>query len=162
MCSHAEDLRTKAEWEGKGTASRTKLLDKLQSECSLTHTLQCKFYCTCSPESKIVGMACEKKVRRQVICNICNILFYQYSTSSLFKLHQIIDLLICQTCWHRGTKGLWMLWNAQKTRLYHSTCHWVHWEQVTVRAVTIHQTHDSVCITIFDPGFNTNLDFKKN
>ncbi|KAI3360680.1 hypothetical protein L3Q82_002545 [Scortum barcoo] len=30
MCSHAEDLRAKAEWEGKGTASRTKLLDKLQ------------------------------------------------------------------------------------------------------------------------------------
>lgn len=32
MCSHAEDLRTKAEWEGKGTVSRTKLLDKLQGE----------------------------------------------------------------------------------------------------------------------------------
>ncbi|KAG8009724.1 WD repeat-containing protein 26 [Nibea albiflora] len=31
MCSHAEDLRSKAEWEGKGTASRTKLLDKLQT-----------------------------------------------------------------------------------------------------------------------------------
>lgn len=31
MCSHAEDLRAKAEWEGKGTASRSKLLDKLQS-----------------------------------------------------------------------------------------------------------------------------------
>uniref|UniRef100_A0A4W5L2R1 CTLH domain-containing protein n=1 Tax=Hucho hucho TaxID=62062 RepID=A0A4W5L2R1_9TELE len=38
MCSHAEDLRAKAEWEGKGTASRTKLLDKLQSECHLTRT----------------------------------------------------------------------------------------------------------------------------
>lgn len=32
MCSHAEDLRAKAEWEGKGTASRSRLLDKLQSE----------------------------------------------------------------------------------------------------------------------------------
>lgn len=32
MCSHAEDLRAKAEWEGKGTASRCRLLDKLQSE----------------------------------------------------------------------------------------------------------------------------------
>ncbi|TNN02086.1 hypothetical protein fugu_009573 [Takifugu bimaculatus] len=31
MCSHAEDLRSKAEWEGKGTVSRTKLLDKLQT-----------------------------------------------------------------------------------------------------------------------------------
>lgn len=31
MCSHAEDLRAKADWEGKGTASRTKLLDKLQN-----------------------------------------------------------------------------------------------------------------------------------
>uniref|UniRef100_A0A6Q2YF80 WD repeat-containing protein 26 n=2 Tax=Esox lucius TaxID=8010 RepID=A0A6Q2YF80_ESOLU len=31
MCSHAEDLRVKADWEGKGTASRTKLLDKLQT-----------------------------------------------------------------------------------------------------------------------------------
>ncbi|EQB78559.1 hypothetical protein CB1_001073042 [Camelus ferus] len=31
MCSHAEDLRAKAEWEGKGTASRSKLLDKLQN-----------------------------------------------------------------------------------------------------------------------------------
>ncbi|XP_048880810.1 WD repeat-containing protein 26-like isoform X2 [Brienomyrus brachyistius] len=31
MCSHAEDLRAKAEWEGKGAASRTKLLDKLQT-----------------------------------------------------------------------------------------------------------------------------------
>ncbi|KAJ0066232.1 hypothetical protein NL108_004113, partial [Boleophthalmus pectinirostris] len=31
MCSHAEDLRAKADWEGKGTASRTKLLDKLQT-----------------------------------------------------------------------------------------------------------------------------------
>ncbi|KFP42228.1 WD repeat-containing protein 26, partial [Chlamydotis macqueenii] len=31
MCSHAEDLRAKAEWEGKGTASRSKLLDKLQT-----------------------------------------------------------------------------------------------------------------------------------
>ncbi|XP_053877570.1 WD repeat-containing protein 26 isoform X1 [Malaclemys terrapin pileata] len=31
MCSHAEDLRVKAEWEGKGTASRSKLLDKLQT-----------------------------------------------------------------------------------------------------------------------------------
>lgn len=40
MCSHAEDLRSKAEWEGKGTASRTKLLDKLQSECSLSHSPQ--------------------------------------------------------------------------------------------------------------------------
>ncbi|XP_037533266.1 WD repeat-containing protein 26 [Nematolebias whitei] len=31
MCSHADDLRAKAEWEGKGPASRTKLLDKLQT-----------------------------------------------------------------------------------------------------------------------------------
>uniref|UniRef100_A0A8C9RBL8 WD repeat-containing protein 26 n=1 Tax=Scleropages formosus TaxID=113540 RepID=A0A8C9RBL8_SCLFO len=31
MCSHAEDLRAKAEWEGKGTTSRCKLLDKLQT-----------------------------------------------------------------------------------------------------------------------------------
>ncbi|XP_019727052.1 WD repeat-containing protein 26 [Hippocampus comes] len=31
MCSHAEDLRAKAEWEGKGTASRCRLLDKLQT-----------------------------------------------------------------------------------------------------------------------------------
>ncbi|KAM9807215.1 WD repeat-containing protein 26 [Syngnathus typhle] len=31
MCSHAEDLRAKADWEGKGTVSRTKLLDKLQT-----------------------------------------------------------------------------------------------------------------------------------
>uniref|UniRef100_A0A8C5WE07 WD repeat-containing protein 26 n=1 Tax=Leptobrachium leishanense TaxID=445787 RepID=A0A8C5WE07_9ANUR len=31
MCSHADDLRAKAEWEGKGTASRSKLLDKLQT-----------------------------------------------------------------------------------------------------------------------------------
>ncbi|MEQ2187057.1 WD repeat-containing protein 26 [Goodea atripinnis] len=31
MCSHAEDLRAKAEWEGKGTASRSRLLDKLQT-----------------------------------------------------------------------------------------------------------------------------------
>ncbi|ETE66207.1 WD repeat-containing protein 26, partial [Ophiophagus hannah] len=31
MCSHPEDLRTKAEWEGKGTTSRSKLLDKLQT-----------------------------------------------------------------------------------------------------------------------------------
>lgn len=32
MCSHAEDLRAKTEWEGKGTNSRCRLLDKLQSE----------------------------------------------------------------------------------------------------------------------------------
>lgn len=49
MCSHAEDLRAKADWEGKGTVSRTKLLDKLQSEYSLTHphqvyTVYCTFY----------------------------------------------------------------------------------------------------------------------
>uniref|UniRef100_A0A9J7X083 WD repeat-containing protein 26 n=2 Tax=Cyprinus carpio TaxID=7962 RepID=A0A9J7X083_CYPCA len=31
MCSHPDDLRAKAEWEGKGTASRSKLLDKLQT-----------------------------------------------------------------------------------------------------------------------------------
>ncbi|XP_061814347.1 WD repeat-containing protein 26-like isoform X1 [Nerophis lumbriciformis] len=31
MCSHAEDLRGKSDWEGKGTASRSKLLDKLQT-----------------------------------------------------------------------------------------------------------------------------------
>ncbi|XP_034060202.1 WD repeat-containing protein 26 isoform X1 [Gymnodraco acuticeps] len=31
MCSHAEDLKAKAEWEGKGTASRCRLLDKLQT-----------------------------------------------------------------------------------------------------------------------------------
>ena len=37
MCSHAEDLRAKSEWEGKGTASRSKLLDKLQSEHTHTH-----------------------------------------------------------------------------------------------------------------------------
>uniref|UniRef100_A0A4W4HR34 WD repeat-containing protein 26 n=1 Tax=Electrophorus electricus TaxID=8005 RepID=A0A4W4HR34_ELEEL len=30
MCSHAEDLRAKAEWEGKGVSSRSRLLDKLQ------------------------------------------------------------------------------------------------------------------------------------
>ncbi|XP_072406560.1 WD repeat-containing protein 26 isoform X1 [Chiloscyllium punctatum] len=30
MCSHTDDLRAKAEWEGKGNASRSKLLDKLQ------------------------------------------------------------------------------------------------------------------------------------
>ncbi|GCB82384.1 hypothetical protein scyTo_0022902, partial [Scyliorhinus torazame] len=29
MCSDADDLRAKAEWEGKGNLSRTKLLDKL-------------------------------------------------------------------------------------------------------------------------------------
>lgn len=32
MCSHAEDLKAKAEWEGKGVGSRCRLLDKLQSE----------------------------------------------------------------------------------------------------------------------------------
>lgn len=37
MCSHAEDLRAKAEWEGKGTASRSRLLDKLQSEQMYLH-----------------------------------------------------------------------------------------------------------------------------
>lgn len=52
MCSHAEDLRAKAEWEGKGTASRCRLLDKLQSEChhsvepagqhNLKHNLTCR------------------------------------------------------------------------------------------------------------------------
>uniref|UniRef100_A0A8C1EEV3 WD repeat-containing protein 26 n=1 Tax=Cyprinus carpio carpio TaxID=630221 RepID=A0A8C1EEV3_CYPCA len=31
MCSLPDDLRAKAEWEGKGTASRSKLLDKLQT-----------------------------------------------------------------------------------------------------------------------------------
>ncbi|KAG9464973.1 hypothetical protein GDO78_019137, partial [Eleutherodactylus coqui] len=31
MCSHAEDLRAKADWEGKGAISRSKLLDKLQT-----------------------------------------------------------------------------------------------------------------------------------
>ncbi|KAF4087996.1 hypothetical protein AMELA_G00077630 [Ameiurus melas] len=31
MCSHSDDLRAKAEWEGKGTSSRSKLLDKLQT-----------------------------------------------------------------------------------------------------------------------------------
>ncbi|KAF7642885.1 hypothetical protein LDENG_00249110 [Lucifuga dentata] len=31
MCSHADDLRAKAEWEGKGSVSRSKLLDKLQT-----------------------------------------------------------------------------------------------------------------------------------
>ncbi|KAI4874173.1 hypothetical protein NFI96_025452, partial [Prochilodus magdalenae] len=31
MCSHAEDLRAKAEWEGKGVSSRSRLLDKLQT-----------------------------------------------------------------------------------------------------------------------------------
>ncbi|XP_056457570.1 WD repeat-containing protein 26 isoform X1 [Gadus chalcogrammus] len=31
MCSNAEDLKAKAEWEGKGSPSRTKLLDKLQT-----------------------------------------------------------------------------------------------------------------------------------
>ena len=32
---------------------------------------------------------------------------------------------------------------------------------VVIRAVTIHQTHDSVCITIFDPQFDTNHNFFK-
>lgn len=36
MCSHAEDLRAKAEWEGKGTTSRSRLLDKLQSKKKLS------------------------------------------------------------------------------------------------------------------------------
>ncbi|XP_038643455.1 WD repeat-containing protein 26-like isoform X1 [Scyliorhinus canicula] len=31
MCSDADDLRAKAEWEGKGNLSRTKLLDKLHT-----------------------------------------------------------------------------------------------------------------------------------
>uniref|UniRef100_A0A8C8H630 WD repeat-containing protein 26 n=1 Tax=Oncorhynchus tshawytscha TaxID=74940 RepID=A0A8C8H630_ONCTS len=31
MCSHAEDLRAKAEWDGKGANSRCRLLDKLQT-----------------------------------------------------------------------------------------------------------------------------------
>uniref|UniRef100_A0A8B9KCT9 WD repeat-containing protein 26 n=1 Tax=Astyanax mexicanus TaxID=7994 RepID=A0A8B9KCT9_ASTMX len=31
MCSHADDLRAKAEWEGKGISSRSRLLDKLQT-----------------------------------------------------------------------------------------------------------------------------------
>ncbi|XP_051900926.1 WD repeat-containing protein 26-like [Pristis pectinata] len=31
MCSDADDLRAKAEWEGKGSLSRTKLLDKLHT-----------------------------------------------------------------------------------------------------------------------------------
>lgn len=38
MCSHAEDLRAKAEWEGKGTASRCRLLDKLQSKETCLYT----------------------------------------------------------------------------------------------------------------------------
>lgn len=36
MCSHAEDLKAKAEWEGKGAGSRCRLLDKLQSEYTNT------------------------------------------------------------------------------------------------------------------------------
>ena len=32
-------------------------------------------------------------------------------------------------------------------------------DQPGCRAVTINQTHDLVCITIFDPRFDTNLDF---
>uniref|UniRef100_A0A672T1P7 WD repeat-containing protein 26 n=1 Tax=Sinocyclocheilus grahami TaxID=75366 RepID=A0A672T1P7_SINGR len=31
MCSHSEDLKAKAEWEGKGAGSRCRLLDKLQT-----------------------------------------------------------------------------------------------------------------------------------
>ncbi|RXN32267.1 WD repeat-containing 26 [Labeo rohita] len=31
MCSHPEDLKAKAEWEGKGAGSRCRLLDKLQT-----------------------------------------------------------------------------------------------------------------------------------
>lgn len=43
MCSHAEDLRAKAEWEGKGATSRCRLLDKLQSEetCLMSKTVEC-------------------------------------------------------------------------------------------------------------------------
>lgn len=43
MCSHAEDLRAKAEWEGKGATSRCRLLDKLQSEetCLKSKTVEC-------------------------------------------------------------------------------------------------------------------------
>ncbi len=56
MCSHAEDLRAKAEWEGKGTASRSRLLDKLQSEethpltdiVELTHIFHDKTHTSCS------------------------------------------------------------------------------------------------------------------
>ncbi|KAL4630584.1 WD repeat-containing protein 26 isoform X1 [Arapaima gigas] len=40
MCSHPEDLRAKAEWEGKGTVSRCKLLDKLQN--LPPHTCDCQ------------------------------------------------------------------------------------------------------------------------
>ncbi len=48
MCSHAEDLRAKAEWEGKGNASRCRLLDKLQSKETCLDTdpveLTCLFH----------------------------------------------------------------------------------------------------------------------
>lgn len=49
MCSHAEDLRAKAEWEGKGATSRCRLLDKLQSKET-------------RPKSKIVECSHGKRV----------------------------------------------------------------------------------------------------
>lgn len=49
MCSHAEDLRAKAEWEGKGATSRCRLLDKLQSEETY-------------PQSKLVEDSHEQRV----------------------------------------------------------------------------------------------------
>lgn len=52
MCSHAEDLKAKAEWEGKGAGSRCRLLDKLQSEYTNAdgeHTIDvcCCVFITC-------------------------------------------------------------------------------------------------------------------
>ena len=40
----------------------------------------------------------------------------------------------------------------------HQSSHLIHGKKENIRAVTIHQTHDAVRITNFDPRFNTNLD----
>uniref|UniRef100_A0A3B4FRI2 WD repeat-containing protein 26 n=1 Tax=Pundamilia nyererei TaxID=303518 RepID=A0A3B4FRI2_9CICH len=75
MCSHAEDLRAKAEWEGKGTASRTKLLDKLQSECSDSHGHMS--VCTLADKQRSNSYMCDHKKQfpcytQQILTEHCN------------------------------------------------------------------------------------------
>lgn len=101
MCSHAEDLRAKAEWEGKGTTSRCRLLDKLQSDYTTLHQ-SCplnRLQCSCLLSKQIHG------AKWVIISRVSMVIKRGTSvtTSDLANLQFVIKAELLIEIWHHCT-----------------------------------------------------------
>uniref|UniRef100_A0A673GVL3 WD repeat-containing protein 26 n=1 Tax=Sinocyclocheilus rhinocerous TaxID=307959 RepID=A0A673GVL3_9TELE len=86
MCSHPEDLKAKAEWEGKGAGSRCRLLDKLQKQfLSITDHLESRL------KSFLSFHDLEKVIHAFITSRLdyCNSLYFCLSQLSIARLQMV-------------------------------------------------------------------------